>query len=48
MVKFWCAAAIAAILAGPAWAEKPYDHVAKGGTGAGVRTLIALARGLAR
>lgn len=35
-------------IAGPAWAEKPYDHVAKGGTGAGVRTLIALARGLAR
>ena len=35
-------------IAGPAWAEKAYDHVAKGGTGAGVRTLIALARALAR
>ncbi len=35
-------------IAGPAWAEKPYDHVAKGGTGAGVRTLIALARALSR
>jgi len=35
-------------IAGPAWAEKPYDHVSKGGTGAGVRTLVALARSLAR
>lgn len=33
-------------IAGPAWADKPYDYVAKGGTGAGVRTLIALARSL--
>ncbi len=35
-------------IAGPAWADKAYDHVAKGGTGAGVRTLVALARSLAR
>jgi len=35
-------------IAGPAWAEKPYDHVSKGGTGAGVRTLVALARSMAR
>lgn len=35
-------------IAGPAWSEKQYDHVAKGGTGAGVRTLVALARSLAR
>ena len=35
-------------IAGPAWAEKPYDHVAKGGTGVGVRTLVSLARSLAR
>jgi leucyl aminopeptidase len=35
-------------IAGPAWAEKAYDHVSKGGTGAGVRTLVALARSLAR
>lgn len=35
-------------IAGPAWNKKaPYDHVSKGGTGASVRTLIALARTLA-
>lgn len=35
-------------IAGPAWADKPYDYVSKGGTGVGVRTLVALARSLAR
>lgn len=35
-------------IAGPAWADKPRDYVSKGGTGAGVRTLLALARSLAR
>lgn len=35
-------------IAGPAWSEKAYDHVSRGGTGAGVRTLIALARTHAR
>ena len=35
-------------IAGPAWNDKAaYDYVPKGGTGAGVRTLIALARSLA-
>ncbi len=35
-------------IAGPAWADKPRDYVTKGGTGAGVRTLVTLARSLAR
>jgi leucyl aminopeptidase len=35
-------------IAGPAFLDgKPYGYVAPGGTGAGVRTLIALARSLA-
>ncbi|MFV0406807.1 MAG: leucyl aminopeptidase [Propioniciclava sp.] len=34
-------------IAGPAWNRKtPYDHVPKGGTGAAVRTVVALARSL--
>lgn len=35
-------------IAGPGWAEKAHDEVSKGGTGAGVRTLVELARQLAR
>ncbi len=36
-------------IAGPAWnASGAYDYVPKGGTGAGVRTLVSLARTLAR
>ena len=36
-------------IAGPAWnGGAPYDYVPKGGTGAGVRTLVSLARTLAR
>ena len=35
-------------IAGPAWNDgKPYGYVSSGGTGAGVRTLVALARSLA-
>ena len=35
-------------IAGPAFHDKkPYGYVSPGGTGAGVRTLIALARSLA-
>lgn len=36
-------------IAGPAWnGGAPYDYVPKGGTGAGVRTLVSLARTLAQ
>lgn len=35
-------------IAGPAWADKAYDHVSVGGTGVGVRTLVELARSMAR
>lgn len=35
-------------IAGPAWSDKSYDHIARGGTGVGVRTLIELARSMAR
>ncbi|MDO5533611.1 MAG: leucyl aminopeptidase [Propionibacteriaceae bacterium] len=36
-------------IAGPAWnGTAPYDYVPKGGTGAGVRTLVSLARSLAQ
>ncbi len=36
-------------IAGPAWnGRRPYDYVPKGGTGAGVRTLVSLARTLAQ
>lgn len=34
-------------IAGPAWSNEVYDDVPKGGTGMGVRTLVALARSLA-
>ncbi|WP_040161835.1 leucyl aminopeptidase [Nigerium massiliense] len=33
-------------IAGPSWSDKVYDYVAKGGTGAAVRTLVALAQSL--
>ena len=32
-------------IAGPAWLDEPYDESPKGGTGFGVRTLIALLEG---
>ena len=34
-------------IAGPAWLDEPYDDSPKGGTGFGVRTLIALIEGWA-